>query len=568
MSTKRKFSTSKKRKVSASSILSRIVKAAAAPRAKARVAPRAMPRGMSTHVTGEATPWHKGLASEAGSLIGGYFGGPVGASVGRHAGDMFSRVTGFGDYKVRANSLVGMGTDPPVFKSNPRTRNTIIRHREFIADITGTTSFTNTSYPINPGLVASLPWGSQIAANFEQYRVRGMVFEFKTTSATAIVSGTNSAMGTVIMCTEYNSLNPGFTSKSAMENHEFCTSSIPSNSFLHPVECARHSTTIENLYIRTGAVPSGADQRMYDLGVFQIATVGMQGSNTIGELWVTYEIELIKPVLFESAGYESLADHYTLGVANVSTSAYLGTSASPPVKSASSNLGTTLTLGTSQINFPSTMDGIPQTYGVAYSLVDGSTNTTTFTTQMAATSSNGTFVLIWNDGTGDYMRPSAGTTGKAVQFLFFIDFPAGVAAPALQISAGTVQAQLSFGDLFVFTFSPLLISALKRPLSLPPEAKEEKKDDSELDAEFEAVLAELRRRRSGATGGAGVGHSSVVADPPATSSSSSSSSSSSLSALLSADTVGRARPVTPPPGSALIRSDASLVSRMAARFAP
>lgn len=66
---------------------------------------------------------------------------------------------------------------------------------------------------------------------------------------------------------------------------------------IHAIECERSQTTLSEQYIRFGAVPAGADPRFYDLGRFSIATVGMQAASVnIGELWVSYDIEFLKPI--------------------------------------------------------------------------------------------------------------------------------------------------------------------------------------------------------------------------------------------------------------------------------
>jgi len=98
------------------------------------------------------------------------------------------------------------------------------------------------------------------------------------------------------MATEYNAYNGTFANKQQMENYEFAAACKPSCSFIHQVECASKENPEHIFYVRTGAAPTGADLRLYDLGTFQIATVGMQSNgNAIGELWVSYEIEFKKP---------------------------------------------------------------------------------------------------------------------------------------------------------------------------------------------------------------------------------------------------------------------------------
>jgi len=238
---------------------------------------------------------------------------------------------GFGDYsmssiKPKSNSLMEAITvnGPPILQSTYQ-RSFVMRHREYLGDvITGPDAgFNITDFPINPGLSETFPWLSTIAQNFEQYKVKGMIFEFKSTSADALNS-TNTALGTVIMATEYNSDSTPFLTKQQMENHEFASSCKQSCSMLHPVECKPSLTSITELYTRTSAVPSGQDLRLYDLGRFSIATVGQQGSEVnIGELWVTYEIELLKPQLPDiPSGVGS--DHITASSA-ITTSNYFGT---------------------------------------------------------------------------------------------------------------------------------------------------------------------------------------------------------------------------------------------------
>lgn len=253
------------------------------------------------------------LGSMAGSAIGnaimpgagGAIGGALGAVAGQGAHALVKRISGFGDYHVSRNALVYNKDAVPEFSSN-NERCTMIVHREFIQDIIGSTTFNINSFRINPGFVKTFPWLSSIAENYEQYVIQGMVFEFKTTCANAVAS-TNTALGTVVMATQYNSLASNFTSKQQMENYEFSQSSTPSNSILHPIECDPTQTQCGGIFNVTDQVlDNTGDIRLYDIGRFSIATVGMQAAATIGELWVSYKICFLKPKLVsvsESADY-------------------------------------------------------------------------------------------------------------------------------------------------------------------------------------------------------------------------------------------------------------------------
>jgi hypothetical protein len=230
--------------------------------------------------------------SNAGSAFGN-IGSSVGSFLGRAAGSILGRITGLGDYKVTYNTVAGKG-GPPSFGEG----NTIVTHREYVMDVFGSTGFSSTSFTINPANGSFLPWLCREATNYEEYKFHGLVFTFKSNSATSIAS-TNTALGTVIAATQYNPNDVPFSSKMEMENHYFCTSAKPSETFLHAVECKPDRTVIPQLYV---AQPSTAgaviDLRLTNFATFTLATVGMQAASNIGELWVTYQIELIKPRLF------------------------------------------------------------------------------------------------------------------------------------------------------------------------------------------------------------------------------------------------------------------------------
>lgn len=240
---------------------------------------------------GRSRGGHRQYTRELGSYLGKSLLGPSGAALGQEAGAFFGHITGMGAYHVNRNSLL-TNTGPPSFSSNGE--GCVISHREFLADISSSIAFTNTSYPLNPGMSATFPWLSTVASSFESYEMLGLVFEYKTTSGTAVGS-TNTALGAVVMATDYDSYDTAFTSKQQMEAYEFSTSAVPCSSFIHPVECDPRMNVLRNQYIRTGAV--SGELHLYDMGNFQIATVGSQAAAVVGELWVSYKVRLLKPKL-------------------------------------------------------------------------------------------------------------------------------------------------------------------------------------------------------------------------------------------------------------------------------
>lgn len=271
------------------------------------------------------------------------------AVASKGVGWIWDSLFGNGDYapnamnpfKVGHNSLMKEITangPPAVWTTNDRSF--VFRHREYIGDILSSSvagQFELQSFAIQPGNATTFPWLSNIARNFQQYNVKGMLFEFVSTSGDALNS-TNTALGQVLMCTNYNSAEEEFTSKQQMLQTEFCSNTKPSCSMLHPIECKPSLTTIENLYVREGAVPSDQDIRLYDLGNFQIATVGCQGTSVnLGELHVTYEIEFLKPI--QTPGPGGFLSDFWSSSSGVTVAAPFGTS---PALSSGSNGGTTI----------------------------------------------------------------------------------------------------------------------------------------------------------------------------------------------------------------------------------
>jgi len=234
-------------------------------------------------------------------------------------------------------------------------------HKEYITDIVSSSTantFDIQQFSIQPGDSNTFPWLAQIAANFQEYRFHGVVFHFRSMSADALNS-TNTALGQVIMSTEYNAASPPFASKPEMENAQYSNSIKPSESCLHLIECARSASVLTNLYVRTDDLPSSSqDIRFYDLGNFFIATNGCQGTSVnLGELWVTYEVELLKPKIWSDLGETN--DYYnSYTVTGITNTLPFGTSEF--VVSDNSNLNVVIDPAARTITLPPS--SVPKTY--------------------------------------------------------------------------------------------------------------------------------------------------------------------------------------------------------------
>lgn len=398
---------------------------------KRKAANNAKPPGIMSVMGGE-------LGALAGSAIP-VIGAPIGRFLGGKLGHLAEKVTGFGDYKVEGNSILKGGMSPPQIVNSVETGSTIVRHREYLGDISASVAFVNRQFVINPGMPNTFPWLSQIANSYEQYRLRGVLFEFNSTSSDAILSGsTSSALGTVTMQTDYDVADAPPSSKRQMLNSLFSSSSKPSCSFIHPIECKKSLSAQSILYTRGSNVPNGFDPRLYDFANFNIATEGQQAVNggVLGELWITYEIELFK----QQFSYLGLADHYQF--TNMSTARPLGTVAG-------SNLGRGGTIG-GLINGAGTAYSFPPTmssgkYFVSYSVVGtgaaASTVSPSYTLQNA---SNITYFV--NATTAQVFAPAATTNTMARVFTLEIT---GQNAAIIFAADGSPGGSPAFGDFWV-----------------------------------------------------------------------------------------------------------------------
>lgn len=241
----------------------------------------------------------RNLGAIGGSSVGALVGHPLaGGAAGRSLGAVISRWLGSGDYQVSQNSFLpqsGSNNIPMMHKSG---QSVVIRHKEYVCEVMGSTSFQRKlTLSINPGNPQLFPWLSGIAGFFEQYRIKGMVYHYVPTSGTA-VSGTNPAIGSVMLQTSYRANATPPSTKVEVLNEYWSSEGAPNVEFCHPIECDPKENPFNVHYVRQGPVPDGDSELLYDLGSTHICTSGMPGANVVGDLWISYEIELLKPVIY------------------------------------------------------------------------------------------------------------------------------------------------------------------------------------------------------------------------------------------------------------------------------
>ena len=124
----------------------------------------------------------------SGVNFGGRLGGWLGAHAGEFLGHWGQRAIGLGDYSVRSNVFQGRLPEVTNLAGNGGT---VIRFQEYLGDvITSATpgAFKIDTYMLNAANAKTFPWLSQIAANYDQFEIQGILFNFRSTSANALNS--------------------------------------------------------------------------------------------------------------------------------------------------------------------------------------------------------------------------------------------------------------------------------------------------------------------------------------------------------------------------------------------
>jgi len=397
------------------------------------------------HKSGHPKHNHPGAVHGHGGYWGD-FGRSLGGTVGGIADGVISvgkAITGLGSYKVKENSLhIGESGAPPKVVNTKYS--SIVRHQEYIGEVVSTTGFGITQYPINPGLPGSMPWLAPQAACYEQYRIRGMIFEFRPEAGDAI-SSTNNTMGSVILATEYNVYLPAFPDKSSMENHEYTSPGLPSQLIIHPIECARGKTPITELYVRSSnpsqSSTSQFNKMFYDWGNFYVATNGMQQAGlSIGELWVSYEIEFFKPAISTNTS------------ANVAQHLYYDASLGGAMPTSGSFLSNMRDRSTSVL-FPTGTNGLTLNPGrfILMAIVQSSTGAAT--TQPLLSITNGTTVPLFAcdrisgiNATPTFQAPSSGVSSLQNIMVWGVQMNA---TGVVTFGSYTQYSSITFQDLWV-----------------------------------------------------------------------------------------------------------------------
>lgn len=372
---------------------------------------------------------------------------------------LMATIFGSGDYvkpgfTIKSNTLWNLAEQIPQMHSAGHS--TVFRHREYLCDITSSATagaFKIQSFLINPGYSATFPWLSNIAStSYQKYRIRGMIFEFRSMSGDALNS-VNTALGTVIMSTNYSAIDAPFQNKAQMENTDFGMSARPSMCMVHPIECDPRMTPLSEQYVANGTENRlKYDPRMDDLGVFYIATQCMQGASVnVGELWVSYDIELITPIQTPALSNGGVC-HVQLNSASLATVAagnVFGVSTSGNFNVRINDLGLRQNFSGNKIEFD------PNSFkpGSLYFLMAHwkGTVAAALGATIVGASANLSFPNYFNNDTSAYdATPSVGGVNATVQdFYVYFQVQDSTALSSITFLATVVPSSMAYFDLFI-----------------------------------------------------------------------------------------------------------------------
>lgn len=235
--------------------------------------------------------------------VGGQIGDKIDA-FGQRQLKRFKAWSGLGDYNLYSNSLINAGSggsSTPQYYTDGRSL--IIRYKEYLGDVavhpTDVGAFNSTSYNINPANELTFPWVGKIASQYDQWKPRGVIFEFLST---ATDSSTVPNLGSVIMATEYDVLDSVYSDKRSMLNSAYSNEAKMSDNIAHGLECDPNELQRKVFYTRSVSKNLGTseDLRDYDMCRTTIATQGgsIPAGTIIGSLYVHYEFELFKEQMY------------------------------------------------------------------------------------------------------------------------------------------------------------------------------------------------------------------------------------------------------------------------------
>jgi len=191
---------------------------------------------------------------------------------------------------VAAAYAKGLSSGEPMFMKMSRA-GVVIRHRELVASITGSATFTvAATLALNPGLAATFPWLSTQAVGWEQYRFKKLKFCYYTRTAT-------STPGSMLLVPDYDAADAAPASEQIASTYRDVEEEVP---WIEEFSCNLDPLAMHpdgnRKFVRTGPLAANLDIKLSDVGNMFACTTDGTITNW-GKLWVEYECEFFVPQL-------------------------------------------------------------------------------------------------------------------------------------------------------------------------------------------------------------------------------------------------------------------------------
>lgn len=171
-----------------------------------------------------------------------------------------------------------------------------VRRREYVGDILGSVGFETTSYVLSPSALSTFPWLSGLTDNYECFKFHDIHFEY-------VPSCASTTAGLVMMAVDYDDNDAAPPLQQQMLQYSGAVSGPPWAPF---DMCAqRENLSVYNKYfIDTG---NSSDGRLATVGNLFIGTSGFASTDVAGQLYITYDVDLITPQISSYAGQKNMS---------------------------------------------------------------------------------------------------------------------------------------------------------------------------------------------------------------------------------------------------------------------
>lgn len=190
---------------------------------------------------------------------------------------------------VVATSSAPVAVSQTIVTKNPQMSHRkngafVFRHSEFIRTISGNTTPSIATFPLNPAQSSTFPWLCNIAYLFEQYRFTFLRFRYIPRCAT-------STAGAVILGSDYDARDAPPLNEIELTQLARVVEDAPWKNISFTVDLSKTKV----MYIRPGGAPSDTDIKTYDIGSFYAGMFDAAANAGWGKLWVDYEVEFYHP---------------------------------------------------------------------------------------------------------------------------------------------------------------------------------------------------------------------------------------------------------------------------------